>query len=309
MLMITEGKIKVTVMCTAYNHAGYIRQCLEGFVMQKTTFPFEVIVHDDASTDGTADIVREYAERYPDIFVTILQTQNQYSRHVSIMREFLIPIARGGYFAICEGDDYWTDEYKLQKQVEYLDSHPKCAMCFGRARVFNQQEEKFSGEIIGGDKTEFAQLLRWNGIPTLTTIFRRECNESYLQEIRPYEREWKMGDYPRWLYFAAEYGVHFMDDVLGVYRNNAGSVSHPHSTRNLMKFLDSRNDVVRFFCARYGVDPKPLMAYYEEEQVYICAKRNELMLATVRLLRSRNIGFRSWRKLAQRILLKMVGYE
>ena len=87
--------------------------------MQKTTFPIEIIIHDDASTDGTAKIVKEYADKYPDLIVPILQTENQYSQGIKPSQNFVFPRARGKYIAFCEGDDYWTDPYKLQKQVDF----------------------------------------------------------------------------------------------------------------------------------------------------------------------------------------------
>ena len=124
-----NSKPAVSVICTAYNHEKYIRQCLEGFVMQKTDFPFEVIVHDDASTDGTADIIREFAAKYPDIIKPVLQTENQYSQSIPIMRTFMYPIAQGDFFAYCEGDDYWIDPDKLQRQYDYLTEHPEYTLC------------------------------------------------------------------------------------------------------------------------------------------------------------------------------------
>lgn len=121
-----EGReIKLSIMCTAYNHEKYIRKTLEGFVSQETNFAFEAIVHDDASTDGTAAIIREYAEKYPDIIKPIYQTVNQYSQNVNIDRDIIKPRTRGEYIAYCEGDDYWTDSYKLQKQVDFLESNPE----------------------------------------------------------------------------------------------------------------------------------------------------------------------------------------
>ena len=118
-------EVKVSVVCLAYNHAKYIRDALEGFVSQKTSFPFEVIVHDDASTDGTDLIIKEFQSRYPEIIKPVFQKENQYSQGVSIAQAFLYPLVHGEYVALCEGDDYWTDPLKLQKQVEALESHPE----------------------------------------------------------------------------------------------------------------------------------------------------------------------------------------
>ncbi len=122
-------EIKVSVLCLAYNHEKYIRNALDGFIMQKTSFKFEVLIHDDASTDNTAAIIREYEEKYPDIIKPIYQTENQHSKRVPISRQLLLPIAQGKYIAWCEGDDFWTDPYKLQKQYDFLESHPEYIEC------------------------------------------------------------------------------------------------------------------------------------------------------------------------------------
>ena len=121
---------KLSICCITYNHAKFIRQALDGFMMQKTNFPFEIIIHDDASTDGTADIIREYEQKYPEIIRPTYQTQNQWSKGVNILKTFVYPKIQGQYVALCEGDDYWTDENKLQKQVDYLDAHPEVSVCF-----------------------------------------------------------------------------------------------------------------------------------------------------------------------------------
>lgn len=125
--------IKISVVCLTYNHKNFIRRALEGFVNQETDFPFEVIVHDDASTDGTADIVREYAEKYPDIIKPIYQPENIYSKGINARTDVIAPIIKGEYVALCEGDDYWTDNNKLQIQYDYVKAHPECAMCVHQA--------------------------------------------------------------------------------------------------------------------------------------------------------------------------------
>ena len=108
-----------------YNHAKFIRKCLDSILMQKTNFSFEVLIHDDASTDGTADIIREYEAKYPDIIKPIYQTENQWQKNIGISKNFQHPRIHGKYVALCEGDDYWTDENKLQKQVDFLEKHPE----------------------------------------------------------------------------------------------------------------------------------------------------------------------------------------
>ena len=141
--MSSPNEILVSICCLTYNHAPYIRQCLDGFLMQKTYFKYEVIIHDDCSTDGTTDIVREYAEKYPDVIVPIIQSVNQYQNgNKRIEESYIYPKARGRFFAMCEGDDYWTDPYKLQKQVDFLESHPEYSMCFHRATILKEMENQ-----------------------------------------------------------------------------------------------------------------------------------------------------------------------
>lgn len=132
---LTEGQImekwidkelKVTIICPTYNHEEFIEDALCGFLAQKTNFPFEVIVRDDASTDQTAEIIRKYAERYPKIIKPILETVNKYPnvQPGPVLRS----LAKGKYLAYCEGDDYWIDSLKLQKQVDYLENNPDTSL-------------------------------------------------------------------------------------------------------------------------------------------------------------------------------------
>ena len=119
-----DRPVKLSVTCMAYNHEKYIRQTLEGFVSQQTDFAFEVLVNDDLSTDGTAAVIREYTEKYPDIIRPFFQEKNLFSQHIDPLDAVLFPAARGQYLAACEGDDCWIDPTKLQRQVDFLDAHP-----------------------------------------------------------------------------------------------------------------------------------------------------------------------------------------
>lgn len=121
--------IMVSIYCMAYNHEKYIRQTFESLLKQNTDFKYEVIVHDDASTDKTAEIIREYEEKYPEIFKAIYQKENQYSKGVKVFDTFIAPVIRGRYVAVCEGDDFWTDAEKLALQVKFLEKHPDYSAC------------------------------------------------------------------------------------------------------------------------------------------------------------------------------------
>lgn len=133
-----QKDIKVSVGCLAYNHEKYIRKTLDGFVHQITDFDFEVWIHDDASTDHTPDIIQEYAEKYPAIIKPIYQQENQYSKGISITKTHIFPKMHGKYIAYCEGDDYWNDPYKLQKQFDALETHPECSISVHRVQYCNE---------------------------------------------------------------------------------------------------------------------------------------------------------------------------
>ena len=174
----------VSVRCLVYNHEPYLRQCLDGFVMQKTDFPFEAIVHDDASTDGSAAIIREYAEKYPDIIKPVYETENQYSKHdgslVKAMNVAMHPDSK--FIALCEGDDYWTDPDKLQMQVDFLESHPEYSMCFHQANtIVHETGEEMHGlpgdtfRCIEDRDYESTELFNTWTVPTASMVFRRAC--------------------------------------------------------------------------------------------------------------------------------------
>ena len=143
-MLVSEPPVLVSIRCITYNQAPYIRQCLEGFVMQKTNFRFQAVVHDDASTDGTTDIVREYAEKYPEIIVPMYEKENRWSKRDGSLLTVMLTYMVGKYWMECEGDDYWTDPYKLQKQVDFLELHPDYGLCYTRAQVFNDQAQVIS---------------------------------------------------------------------------------------------------------------------------------------------------------------------
>ena len=143
-----EGEPLVSVCVITYNHGKYIRQCLDRILMQKVNFPYEILIHDDASPDDTADIIREYWEKYPTVIKPILQTENQYSQGRSASK-FNYDRAKAKYIALCEGDDYWTDEGKLQMQVDFLEEHGEYIACVHRVTAINEFGDVDSRWLFG----------------------------------------------------------------------------------------------------------------------------------------------------------------
>ena len=138
----------VSIECITYNHKDYIRRCLDGFVSQITNFRFEAIVHDDASTDGTSEIVKEYAEKYPNIIKPIFEKENQFSKHDGSLRRIVESACIGKYIAFCEGDDFWTDPYKLQKQVDILEHNPDVGLVHTNFKYVDLEGREISSSSI-----------------------------------------------------------------------------------------------------------------------------------------------------------------
>ena len=213
----------VTIHCVTFNQRDYIRQCLDGFVMQRTTFPFRAVVHDDASTDGTADIIRDYAVRYPDIIHPILETENQWSKHDgSLLRIMEAACCDAKYIAFCEGDDYWTDPLKLQKQVDFMESHPDFSGCFHNVDVLDQRTGKFlptPDESKIPEDTTILDLIPYNYIHTASALYRQ--NPIVDHKLSRLANSFVL-DYPRHLLYAEQGKIKHLSDTMAVYRMGVG---------------------------------------------------------------------------------------
>ena len=234
--MMNDKKPLVSICCISYNQEKYIRETIEGFLIQKTNFPVEIIIHDDASTDATAKIIQEYATQHPELFVTILQNENQWSKGGgSIFARFVFPKASGKYIALCEGDDYWTDPYKLQKQVDFLEENEDCSLCFHASKHVNTNNpEKFHvhhPKIIPTDyKFEMKHVILGGGgfMATNSMVFLKE----HIMERPEWMDKVPIGDLPLMLLLASKGKIGYVDDVMSVYRIMSSSTSWSASMQN-----------------------------------------------------------------------------
>ena len=241
----------VSIKCLAYNHEKYIAQTLDGFLMQETDFPFEVIVHDDASTDKTADIIREYEKKFPLIVKPIYQTENQYcKRDGSLTRAANAPL-KGKYIADCEGDDYWTDPYKLQKQVNFLETHPDYGLCHtdfyttGRRRITPVKEEK-------DDNYWPSILIKGLRIGTVTVMVRSDI---YMNRPRlNVGKGWPIGDLPIWYEIARVSKIKYLPEITATYRIVAESASHSQSLDKVLRYEEKKLEMKRFYAKTYNVE-------------------------------------------------------
>lgn len=220
----------VSISCTTFNHEPYIRQCLEGFLMQQCNFKYEILINDDASTDGTQEIIKEYREKYPEIIKPNFQTENQYSKGVrGMMPRFNFPRAIGKYIALCEGDDYWTDPLKLQKQVDFLEANPDYALCFHPIKIL-----KPDGTLVDDFITKVPENYELrenlasgdNYIHTPSVIFR-----NVIEKYPPELGQSTIGDYFLYIILTEKGKIKMLEDSMAVYRFGVGAFSTLSQTK------------------------------------------------------------------------------
>ena len=206
-MLVSDNKPLVSVITLVYNHENYLRDYFNGILIQKTNFKFEVLIHDDASTDNSARIIKEYVDKYPDVFIPIFQTENQHSQGVHICDTFLYPKAKGKYIALCEGDDYWIDPLKLQKQVDYMEVHDKCSMTCSDAKVVSPDGELDWRRIAYSGLLTLEDIVLNGGlyINTVSILFRGDI----IRDAPSFMCNCHVGDYPLQIFMALKVTVFY----------------------------------------------------------------------------------------------------
>ena len=249
---MNNKKPLVSIACITFNQELYIRECIESFLMQKTSFPIEIIIHDDASTDNTAIILKEYTDKYPELIVPIFQTVNQYSKGINPGFEFVFPKCSGKYIAVCEGDDCWTDPLKLQKQVDFLEENDGYGLVITDADFYFQETGIIQPAIFqnGLSFIDTAYPIKSSGyMANMTWLFRKEL----LQYVDFYTG---CTDGALLLYFelAQHSKVHFLPIVTGRYRISEGTASRPIGKIKQYQYHKDLFDLQKYFIERYKIN-------------------------------------------------------
>ena len=249
----------VSVCCITFNHVCFIKEAIESLLMQETDFPFEIILHDDASTDGTTEIVKDYAARYPAIIKPIIQAENQFSRGGLINPRLVFPSAEGKYIALCEGDDYWTDKEKLQKQVSFLESNLDYVITYTDCQPFDEEGE--ANIDFGGARRDLQsiELKKATPIFTLTACFR-----NVIKDIPQDVMAARFGDLVLWS-LLGQYGKgKYLSDVSpSMYRIHDGGVFSKKSTSNKYEMDVITKAALLAYWQRVG--DEELCGFYKKE--------------------------------------------
>lgn len=252
MKITNKDKPLVAVWSLVYNHEPYLKDYFEGIVMQKTDFPFVAIVHDDASTDGSAAIIREYAEKYPDIIKPIFEKENQYSKGDGtldrLMRE-AIEKTGAKYVALCEGDDYWIDPFKLQKQVDFLESNPEYGLVHTgyltlkyKDKYKIKQSTRSNLDINIPIGNVYKNIIRNNHIATVTVLFKMNLIRYMENEIDPLPY-W---DRILWICFSRHTLFYYISDITAAYRITNNSATHGDYSKVLKTDIKGTNDLLTY---------------------------------------------------------------
>lgn len=247
---IDSRPVMVSIRCTVYNHGKYLRQTLNGFVNQKTNFKFEAIVHDDASTDDSAEIIMEYAQKYPEIIKPLLECRNQYSRGKGFVGKAINPMLRGKYVALCEGDDYWTDPNKLQKQVDFMEAHPDYTLCFHNAIVHFDNGSESDKPFTNLETREYSEkelIDDWKA-PTAAFLFPSKILHSPIYQKVLASKKLIVGDNPL-MRTCMHYGrAYAFAEPMSVYRiQPTGATQHLNDLDKVLKLMMQEAEYMDIF--------------------------------------------------------------
>lgn len=239
----------VSVNCITYNHEKYIKDSIDSFLMQKTNFKYEILIHDDASTDRTQGIIKDYQKRYPNIIKPILQTENQMSRGVKkVSYIFNHKRAIGKYVAVCEGDDYWTDPYKLQKQVDILESNPESVAAFHKVEKITT-DKKSLNQFFEPDNVKvkyyLEDIIHFKGkiIHASSLIYKKK----YFENPPDFYFKSPVGDLPMMLVLSAQGPFYYLDMIMSNYRVGVPNGAVQRLLTDKKKIIKARKDFIDIY--------------------------------------------------------------
>lgn len=286
-------EMMVSVVCQTYNHEKFITECLKNLVNQKVNFCYEILVHDDASTDKTADIIRKFEREYPNLIKPIYQSVNQWSAGNKVFSGIQLPRCTGKYIAICEGDDYWTDLYKLQKQVDLLEQHSEYSMCFHNAIEHwsdGQKQDCVFSNIIDREYTGLEVYTNWM-IPTASVVFRRSIlvSEYAICFQNPH---FIYGDIVLFLLAASCGKIVGMSDTMSVYRRHTGGMVYAYNASRIIKSLEHHKNIPFVFGQQYKTasEMARIPLFVSLSFFYLKQKKYFLMIKYLFLSSSLSIG-------------------
>jgi RimJ/RimL family protein N-acetyltransferase/glycosyltransferase involved in cell wall biosynthesis len=270
---------QVSVFCMVYNHEPFLEQCLEGFLMQKCLFDFEIVIGEDCSKDKSREILLKYQSKFPGKFKLLLHNQNVGAVN---NQNIVLSNCTGKYIALCEGDDYWTDPLKLQKQFDFLEENEEYGLVHSQLKYkFGNSKESIVSKT-DRKKNKFEDLIKHNSIATLTTCIRQKLVMNYLEQVNPINKNWVAGDLPMWLWISLHSKIYFLDEVTSMYRVVAGSASNTKTSEKYLEFIKSRRSIKEYFINNYQPNDDLLQFvvedFYKDAEFHVLKLRDKAII-------------------------------
>lgn len=270
---MSEFPYMFSVAVITYNQKNTIRQTLDHILNQKHDYKYEIVIGDDCSSDGTAEIIKEYQRNYPDIIHPIFNNPN-----IGAMKNYynVLNHCLGKYVMDCAGDDYWLDG-KVQEQIPVMEKDASIYVTYGKVMMYDETHGSFKKIHGGHGRCSFGEILiKGNPVPSLTSCVRNDKLREYLQSVRPLEQGWALEDLPMWLYMSKYGKMHFIDKDLGVYRIQAESVSHSKNLTKMRNLRESQYKVREYFAQDDPVYSKALDGIYHGIRATSCLEEGNL---------------------------------
>lgn len=245
--------VDVTILCITYNHQDFLEKCITGFLEQKVDFNVKIIIHDDASTDKTREIIEKYAKKYPNLIVPIIEKENQYSKHDGSIGKRMFKEAKGAYVAMCEGDDYWDDPYKLAIQYHLMEKYKDCRFCVHKVKTidvltneisYRPRVAKIKTSILHPKK--YFEIISANFEFQTTSYFRRfDDYANFINNPPKFTKTIPTGDEKILLYFGSLGNILYIDRTMSVYNKfNPGSWTLKNSQKTRPEKLAWAKNVI-----------------------------------------------------------------
>ncbi len=254
----------LSVAIITYNQEQYISQTLDSILIQQHNYPYEIVVGDDCSSDGTRKIIDAYVEKYPNIIKTLYNEKN-----LGLIGNYFNVIAHcaGKYIMECAGDDWWVSG-KVENQIQFMETHEDIGMCYGKVKIWNEKKNSFEKKSLGAKCESFEELIQGNAVPAVSVCIRNSIYRKYIESINPANQNWAMEDYPAWLWFSKESKIKFLDSDFAVYRILQESASHSTDVDKYVAFHRSVNDIQNFYRTMYSMDNISFDLHKAREEFY-----------------------------------------
>ncbi len=299
------SKPVVSICCITYNHEPYIEDALKGFLIQETDFPFEIIIHDDASQDATKRIIQSYQKAYPRLIKTIIQEENIFSKEINALLHYVFPAAKGAYIAYCEGDDYWFSKNCLTQKIEYLRKNHNVSFVFTPARIVDKNKKnlglrnKYNEEQIGRITFEWVLSNGGGFYPTSTIMFRK----SSLYHEHSWILNYSVGDHAMALNLALVGNSGYLPEPTAAYRVHSNSLTRTRDEKWIIGHYDKCIELLTRLNNHKLINLK-LFHYLQYKERYMCAIRianSESFKSSIKFILNNRVSL----KFFSRYLVKM----